>query len=49
MQVICQDALSRCEIIVSNKLLGLLRSGFGFGTALFYMDEITIRISYRNC
>ena len=39
------------KIIVSNKLLGLLRLGLrlGFGSGSFYMREITTLISYWNC
>ena len=36
------------KIIVSNKLLGLLQLGLGFGSGSFYMREITILISYWN-
>ena len=34
------------KVIVSNKLLGLLQF---WGSALFYMHEIPIPISYWNC
>ena len=37
------------KIIVSNKLLGWLELGLGFGQSSFYMREITILISYWNC
>ena len=39
------------KIIVSNKLLGLLRLGLelGLGSGSFYMREIIILITYWNC